>query len=95
MVVARSLYLRGRRFEPYRAHIYMRTTKAVKPLTKTEKIKHLKAKRQETLDTLTELYKHFHGVKHENSSSEIKYVRIKVLEDFVNTLNQELKSLEK
>ena len=64
-----------------------------KPLPKEEKIEELLQKRQETIDTLRELYKHFHGVKHENSSSEIKYTRIKVLEGFVQSIDEELKSL--
>ena len=71
----------------------MPTSKKIKPLSKHKKIESLQRKRQETLDTLTELYKHFHGVKHENSASEIRYTRIKVLEGFVQSINDELKSL--
>ena len=62
-------------------------------LTKEEKIEMLLKKRTDTLEKLKELYKHFHGVKHENSSSEIKYTQIKVLEGFVDSLNKELISL--
>lgn len=61
--------------------------------TKEEKIQQLLQKREETLETLKELYKHFHGVKHENSASEIRYTRIKVLEGFIQSIDLELKSL--
>jgi hypothetical protein len=61
---------------------------------KTQKLKELMAKRDETVAQLEELYKHFHGVKHENSASEIAYTRIMVLEGFVESLNSEIKSLE-
>jgi len=63
--------------------------------SKAEKIKDLQRKRQETLDKLKFLYTRFHGVKHENSSSEIKYVQIKVLEGFVHSIDQEIESLDK
>lgn len=69
------------------------TTKLTKPLSKQEKMKVLLRKREETLKKLKELYKHFHGVKHENSVSEIRYTQIKVLEGFVDSINQELASL--
>lgn len=61
--------------------------------TTEEKIQELLEKRQNTIDTLKELYKNFRGVSHENSSAEIKQVRIKVLEGFVDSLNKELISL--
>lgn len=66
---------------------------SIKILSKEQKISSLLKKREETLETLKELYKHFHGVKHENSASEIRYTRIKVLEGFVQSLDEELTSL--
>lgn len=71
----------------------MATSTQPKPQTPEQKIQELLQKREETLETLKELYKHFHGVKHENSSSEIKYTRIKVLEGYVQSINLELQSL--
>ena len=72
---------------------YLKMPQTIKPQTREEKIESLLTKRQETLEKLTELYKHFHGVKHENSASEIRYTQIKVLEGFVESITQELKSL--
>ena len=60
----------------------------------SEKLKELHGKRDESIKKLEELYKNFRGVKHEDSSSEIKYVQIKVLEGFVESINAEIKSLE-
>lgn len=71
----------------------MPTSKINKPFSKEQKIKDLQRKRQETLDKLKDLYTRFHGVKHENSSSEIKYIQIKVLEGFVQSIDAELQSL--
>lgn len=60
-----------------------------------EKLKELYQRRDETVKKLEELYKNFRGVKHESSDSEIKYTQIKVLEGFVESLNEEIKALEK
>lgn len=73
----------------------MFSSKIKKSLSKEQKIKDLQRKRQETIDKLKFLYTRFHGVKHENSSSEIKYIQIKVLEGFVQSIDAELKSLRK
>lgn len=62
-------------------------------LTNEEKIRMLLEKRRVTVEKIRELYKNFRGVSHENSSAEIKQVRIKVLEGFVDSLNRELASL--
>lgn len=62
-------------------------------LTNEEKIQMLLEKRRTTVEKIKELYKNFRGVSHENSSAEIKQVRIKVLEGFVDSLNKELTSL--
>ena len=59
-----------------------------------KKIKALQKQKQEAIEKLEGLYKNFRGVKHEDSASEIKYVQIKVLEDFINSIDAEIKSLE-
>ena len=63
-------------------------------MKKHEKLKELHQKRDGTIKKLEELYKNFRGVKHEDSASEIKYTQIKVLEGFIESLNEEIKSLE-
>lgn len=63
------------------------------PQDKGQKIQELLQKRQDTIAKVKELYKNFRGVSHENSSAEMKQVRIKVLEGFVDSLNKELTSL--
>ncbi len=65
-----------------------------KPLTKKEKIESLHKKREEIIAKLTGLYKNFRGVIHEDSSSEMKYTQIKVLESFIESINAEIKQLE-
>lgn len=62
--------------------------------TKEEKLKELHVKRDETIKKLEELHKNFRGVHHEDSASEIKYAHIKVMESFINSLDEEIKSLE-
>ncbi len=62
--------------------------------SKQEKLKELHAKRDEIIKHLEGLHKNFRGVHHEDSASEIKYAQIKVYESFVESLNQEIKSLE-
>lgn len=62
-------------------------------LDKQNKILELLKKRQETINLVKELYKNFRGVSHENSAAEIKQVKIKVYEGFVDSLNKELLSL--
>ena len=59
----------------------------------TKKVEALLKKRQETIEKVKELYKNFRGVSHENSAAEIKHVKIKVYEGFVDSLNKELLSL--
>ena len=65
-----------------------------KPLTKAQKIASLHTKREEIIAKLTGLYKNFRGVIHEDSSSEMKYTQIKVLESFIESINAEIKQLE-
>ncbi len=62
--------------------------------TKEEKLKELHQKRDEAITKLEELYKHFRGVHHEDSASEIKYTQIKVLESFITSYDEEIKALE-
>ncbi len=63
-------------------------------MTKAQKIKELHAIRDEAIKKLEELYKNFRGVHHEDSASEIKYTQIKVMESFITSLDEEIKSLE-
>lgn len=59
-----------------------------------KKYQELLEKKQKYQEKLTNLYKNFRGVKHEDSSSEIKYAQIKVYEDFINSIEDELKTLK-
>ncbi len=60
----------------------------------TKKINALQLQRKEAVEKLENLYKNFRGVHHEDSASEIKYAHIKVMESFINSLDEEIKSLE-
>jgi hypothetical protein len=62
--------------------------------SKEEKLKELHQKRNEVIKELEEKYKNFRGVHHEDSTSEIKYTHIKVLESFIASLDAEIKALE-
>lgn len=63
-------------------------------MDKTQKLKELHEKRTEAIAKLEALYKNFRGVHHEDSASEIKYTQIKVLESFITSYDEEIKSLE-
>ena len=63
-------------------------------MDKRTKLKSLKDKRDVYKEKLTEMYKHFRGVKHENALSELKYSQIKVYEDMLNSVVEEIKILE-
>ncbi len=63
-------------------------------LSKSEKLKELKVKRDEYRIRINELYKNFRGVKHENSLSELRYSEIKVKEDMLGSVLREIKTLE-
>jgi len=56
-----------------------------------KKIQELKAKRDKYKEKLTNMYKNFRGVKHENSLSELRYSEIKVYEDLLNSVEEEIK----
>ena len=59
-----------------------------------KKLQELKAKRDKYKEKLTNMYKNFRGVKHENSLSELRYSEIKVYEDLLNSVMLEIKKLE-
>jgi flagellar biosynthesis chaperone FliJ len=58
-------------------------------------LKNLIEKRNEYRAKLIEMNKHFRGVKHENALSELKYSEIKVYEDFVSSLDEEIANIKK
>ena len=63
-------------------------------MDKRQKLKSLKEKRDVYKAKLTEMYKYFRGVKHENALSELRYSQIKVYEDMLNSVVEEIKILE-
>lgn len=64
-------------------------------MDKTTKLKEFVTKRDGYKAKLKEMYKHFRGVKHENSLSELQDSTIKVYEDIVRSLNNEIEILKK
>jgi len=56
-------------------------------------LKKLTNKRNGYKAKLIEMNKHFRGVKHENALSELRYSEIKVYEDFVRSLDEEIKTI--
>lgn len=64
-------------------------------MDKNKKLQEFIAKRDRYKARLVEMYKHFRGVKHENSLSELQDSQIKVHEDFVRSLNEEIAVLKK
>jgi hypothetical protein len=58
------------------------------------KLADLIKKRDEYKVKLTEMYKHFHGVKHESAHSELQYSEIKVYEDMLNSVVAEIENLK-
>ena len=64
-------------------------------MDKTTKLKEFVTKRDNYKTKLKEMYKHFRGVKHENSLSELQDSTIKVYEDIVRSLNAEIEVLKK
>ena len=63
-------------------------------MDKAKKLKDLIEKRDVYKAKLTEMYKHFRGVKHENALSELQDSTIKVYEDMLNSIVEEIKILE-
>lgn len=64
-------------------------------MDKAQKLKEHIKKRDGYKAKLKEMYKHFRGVKHENSLSELQDSTIKVYEDIVRSLNTEIEILKK
>lgn len=64
-------------------------------MDKATKLQEFIVKRDGYKARLVEMYKHFRGVVHESALSELKHSEIKVLEDFVRSLNEEIAVLEK
>ncbi|MDP3917564.1 MAG: hypothetical protein Q8Q30_00085 [Candidatus Woesebacteria bacterium] len=58
-------------------------------------LKELTKKRDGYKAKLIEMNKHFRGVKHENALSELRYSEIKVYEDFVKSLDEEIANFKK
>jgi hypothetical protein len=58
-----------------------------------EKIKHLLEEKKKYEDKLTNLYKHFRGVSHENAAAEMRYTTIKVYESHLQSIKDELKQM--
>lgn len=63
--------------------------------SRSQKLKALKKQKAEAEEKLAGLYKNFRGVIHEDSASEMKYTQIKVLEGFIISIDDEIRSLEK
>ncbi|EKE05735.1 MAG: hypothetical protein ACD_19C00182G0063 [uncultured bacterium] len=64
-------------------------------MDKATKLQEHITKRDNYKAKLKEMYKHFRGVKHENSLSELQDSTIKVYEDMVRSLNAEIEMLKK
>ena len=58
------------------------------------KLQELTKKRNLYKEKLKEMYKYFHGVRHENSLSELRYSQIKVYEDIISSLETEINKLK-
>jgi hypothetical protein len=63
-------------------------------MDKNTKLQEKITKRNGYKAKLVLLYKNFRGVKHENSLSELQDSTIKVYEDIVRSLNQEIEVLK-
>lgn len=59
------------------------------------KLTELKQRRDKYKEKLAGMYKNFRGVKHENALSELRYSEIKVYEDFVRSLDEEIANFKK
>jgi uncharacterized coiled-coil DUF342 family protein len=64
-------------------------------MDKTKKLQECIKKRDNYKEKLKEMYKHFRGVRHENSLSELQDSTIKVYEDIVRSLDKEIETLKK
>jgi hypothetical protein len=61
---------------------------------KTKKLKDLEEKMAKYKADLTEKMKNFHGVRHENSLSELRYTQVMVLRDIIRGLETEIARLK-
>jgi hypothetical protein len=59
-----------------------------------KKYNELLEKRKQYEEKLKKLYVGFHGVRHENAASELRYVQIKVTEDFLTSIDAELRAMK-
>ena len=63
-------------------------------MDKHKKLQELKTRKEKYSEKLQGMYKNFRGVVHENSLSELRYSEIKVYEDLLNSVNDEIRILE-
>jgi hypothetical protein len=63
-------------------------------LTREQKIARLKEEQEQLREKYNKLFKTFRGVIHEDSSSEMKYTMIKVMEAHLASIHEELLILE-
>jgi len=63
-------------------------------MNNSKKLQELTKKRDSYKEKLTLMYKHFHGVKHESAHSELQYSEIKVYEDMLNSVVEEITKLK-
>jgi hypothetical protein len=63
-------------------------------MNKQQKKKELLEKREKYEEKLKNLKIGFRGVRHEDSASEIRYSMIKVYEDFINSIDEEIAKLD-
>lgn len=61
---------------------------------KDQKIKDLQDKLAKYKADLAEKMKNFHGVRHENSLSELRYTQVMVLRDIIKGIEKEIDNLK-
>lgn len=64
-------------------------------MTKNQKLKGLLLKKTEAEAKLKDRLGRFRGVPHESASGELAYSEIKVLEDYIESLKNEITSFQK
>lgn len=67
----------------------------MKKLSDKEKLEALYTKLNEAEGKYRERLSHFRGVPHESAMGELNYSELKVREDFVRSLREEISELEK
>lgn len=63
-------------------------------MNNSKKLQELIRKRDFYKEKLVQMYKYFHGVKHESAHSELQYSEIKVYEDMLNSVVEEIDKLK-